>query len=161
MIWPDRTSYRGTPPVFRRKVLIGMRKLKPNSLLSGILLAGFIFVVLWFGFSYVLGISMLFWGHYFQPRWYEIVIATSGGAVPAWFLLRKMARWITSRQVTAPHDGPHRKRSRRLAVAKSVFECGRCKAHGIPARNKSFGSVVSRCYAGRHLYQQPTAARAG
>ena len=46
-----------------------MRDSKPNSLLSGILLTGFVFVVLWFGFSYALAISMLFWGHFFQPRW--------------------------------------------------------------------------------------------
>jgi hypothetical protein len=78
---------------------------KPSSLLSGILLTGFVFVVLWFGFSYALAISMLFWGHFFQPRWYENVIVIGGGAVPAWLLLRKMARWITSRQITTPHDG--------------------------------------------------------
>jgi len=82
-----------------------MRDSKPNSLLSGILLTGFVFVVLWFGFSYALAISMLFWGHFFQPRWYENVIVIGGGAVPAWLLLKRMARWITSQQVTAPRDG--------------------------------------------------------
>jgi hypothetical protein len=91
--------------VFRRKVPMGMRDSKPNPLLSGILLTGFVFVVLWLGFSYALAISMLFWGHFFQPRWYENVIVIGGGAVPAWLLLRKMARWITSRQATAPRDG--------------------------------------------------------
>jgi hypothetical protein len=91
--------------VFRRKVLMEMRDCKPNSLLSGILLTGLFFVVLWFGFSYALAISLLFWGRFFQPRWYESVIVIGGGAVPAWLLLKKMARWITSRHATAPRDG--------------------------------------------------------
>jgi len=83
-----------------------MRDHQPNLLLSGILLTGFVFVVLWFGFSYALAISMLFWGHldWLQPRWYENVIVIGGGAVPAWLLLRKMARWVTSRQ-PVPRDG--------------------------------------------------------
>ena len=90
--------------MFRRKLLMGMKDSKPNSLLSGILLTGFVFVLLWFGFSYALAISMLFWGHFFQPHWYENMIVIGGGAVPAWLLLKKMARWLTSLHATAPRD---------------------------------------------------------
>jgi hypothetical protein len=67
---------------------MSMRDSKPNSLLSGILLIGFAFVVLWFGFSYALASSMLFLGHFFQLRWYETVVVIGGGAVPAWLLLK-------------------------------------------------------------------------
>jgi hypothetical protein len=90
--------------VIRGKVLMGMRDSKPNSLLSGILLTGFVFVVLWVGFSWALAVSMLFGGHFFQPRWYENLIVIGGGAVPAWLLLKKMARWLTSLHATAPRD---------------------------------------------------------
>jgi len=58
---------------------MGMRDSKPNSLLSGILLTGFVFVVLWVGFSWALAVSMLFGGHFFQPRWYENLIVIGGG----------------------------------------------------------------------------------
>ena len=89
-----------------------MRDSKPNTLLSGLLLTGFLFVVLWFGFSYALAISMLVWGDFLQPPWYENVIVIAGGAVSAWLVVKKMMRWIGSWQATVSCDGSIGKQSR-------------------------------------------------
>lgn len=100
MKWSDYASYLGTRPVFGRKVPMGMRDSEPNSLLSGLLLTGFIFVVLSFGFSYVLAagmlLGMLFRGDFLHPRWYENVIVIGSGAVPAWLLVKRLVRRISS-----------------------------------------------------------------
>jgi len=74
-----------------------MSKSDSNSFLTGALLAILAFFVLWFGFAYVLALSLLFWGHYFNPRWYETAIVWGGSAYLAWLTFRRIVRWFTSR----------------------------------------------------------------
>jgi threonine/homoserine/homoserine lactone efflux protein len=73
----------------------------PNFFLSGAVLSGLAFIVLWLLFSCVIAISMVYWGHWFRPRWHENAVVIGGGAIPAWLAVKTLFHWIASRDPNA------------------------------------------------------------
>ena len=86
--------------------LASMRSSKSNSLLPGVLIVATVFAALWFLFSAVIRLGLMFAGigNFFRPQWYETAIPILGGSALAYLSVKQLLRYIWPKSYKSADD---------------------------------------------------------